>query len=290
MIMKAASRTKRTGTETRSTTKVHSHVERVSIPVHLQPQTIHAHRGLWGGRLLRFATLPSTNTWTMDHAASCRHGDVIVAETQTRGRGRFERTWLALPGKSLALSVYIEGARLEPDDIHALGPCAALAVRRTLAHRGIAARVKWPNDVLVDHKKISGILLEQSQHGIVLGIGINLALTQIELNTAGLGGTATSVFIQSGIRPKPDRFLCRLLENLMRCLEDKMPLNEWQRHDALLNQDISIATATETLQGRYEGLRSDWRLMLLDTQGRQHILSAGDVTFQRSSPPKGYGK
>jgi BirA family transcriptional regulator, biotin operon repressor / biotin---[acetyl-CoA-carboxylase] ligase len=108
----------------------------------------------------------------------------VIASSQTRGQGRLGRKWQSPAGSSLALSVYLQGPHPELGWITLL---TALALKRALAKLGIvAAGIKWPNDVLVKGRKISGILAQLIPTGVIVGIGLNLGRQHPELNAISL--------------------------------------------------------------------------------------------------------
>lgn len=240
--------------------------------------------GLFGGRLLCFESLGSTNSWLLDHATDCHHGDVVMADSQTRGRGRFDRAWLALPGKSLTFSIFIRRGFMPPETLPSLAPLSAIAVHSALTRLGLKAWLKWPNDVWVDGRKISGILMEGGNGEAVVGIGVNVALTASDLTKAGLGRTSTSIRIASGRPITPIEFYKVLVPALERWLSvserrQVLALRHWQRHDVLAGRRIRVATATGRLHGDYAGVAADWRLRLKRSNGEIALLSAGDVTL-----------
>ena len=130
-------------------------------------------------KLYSFDTIPSTQEYAHElianGAASARA--VIVADSQTAGRGRYRRTWVSQKGNLYASFIHKTAAR-DPR----LSYCIAVSVAETLLSFGITPQIKWPNDVLVDGKKISGILIEYVKDFVIIGIGIN-----IKSNPAGLG-------------------------------------------------------------------------------------------------------
>ena len=138
--------------------------------------------GLPLGGLRYFDQVSSTNEAAMMWLdQSARDWSLVVADEQTAGRGRFNRRWVTKPGAALAFSLVL---RLAPEEISHLtlfSPWAALAVAQTLENRfQLRPQIKWPNDVLLSGRKISGILAEISWvgaalEGVVLGIGINVA-------------------------------------------------------------------------------------------------------------------
>ena len=112
------------------------------------------------------------------------HGDVFTADEQTAGRGRLDHRWLSPPGQNLTLSAVIDVSGLSPSEVATLplvvGLAAATAVdcligpREALSRGKLPVLVKWPNDVLVDGRKIAGILCERHGDNVIAGVGINV--------------------------------------------------------------------------------------------------------------------
>ena len=137
------------------------------------------------------------------------HGDVFTADFQTAGRGRLDHKWLSPPGTNLMMSVVLSVEDLAPEQVSTLPLVAGLAVAEGLspfvarglspfarglspAERGLSPRLKWPNDVLVGGRKLSGILCERQGDLVVVGIGVNVG--QVDF-PAELAGRATSLAI-----------------------------------------------------------------------------------------------
>ncbi len=113
------------------------------------------------------------------------HGDVVVAEVQTAGRGQRGNRWESARGANLTFSVVLKPTFLPVADQFLLSEAVALAVADTLGEYGIEARVKWPNDIYVDGNKIAGILIENDIMGVtmarsVAGIGLNVNQTEFD--------------------------------------------------------------------------------------------------------------
>lgn len=138
---------------------------------------------------------------------------VVVADHQTAGRGRFGRRWLDEPGASLLVSILLR-PRLEPSRLPLLSYAAAVAVAEALeAAAGLAGRLKWPNDVLVDGRKIAGILLESrigQAPAVVVGIGVNVAQRAFPPD---LAPRVTSVALAGGRSTDREALLAALLES-----------------------------------------------------------------------------
>ena len=122
-------------------------------------------------KLISLDKIHSTQDWAHDLVANKTASDktVIVATSQTAGRGRYRRKWVSHTGNLYASFIYRVVER-NPRLSYAIG----VAVAETLIEFGLNPKIKWPNDVLIDGKKISGILIEYSQNFVIIGIGINI--------------------------------------------------------------------------------------------------------------------
>src|SRR5262249_33920325 len=121
----------------------------------------------------RFAVVDSTNRYLLNEAG-LPDGVVAVADEQTAGRGRHGRTWSARPGAALLVSTRLRPA-VPAERLHLVTLAAAVAATDAVRAAGVDARVKWPNDVVVDDRKLAGILAEADGAGVVVvGMGCNL--------------------------------------------------------------------------------------------------------------------
>ena len=126
---------------------------------------------LAGYKLVSFDKIPSTQNHALNMVASgdaCDH-IVIVADAQSAGRGRYQRTWVSHHGNLYASFIYDSDER-DPR----LSYVVAVAVAETLISFGIHPKIKWPNDILIDGKKVCGILIEYAAWFVIVGIGINI--------------------------------------------------------------------------------------------------------------------
>lgn len=215
------------------------------------------------------------------------HLSVLLTDTQTAGRGRLDRLWTAPAGSSLAISVLL---RRLPSDPRARGwiPLAAGvamadAVAAQLPGRDVA--VKWPNDVLVDGRKICGILAEATADAVIVGTGVNTAMTASELPVP----TATS-FAVLGVEVDADRLLADYLgafDHALSGLRESGDATASGLHAAAtarcatIGQDVRVSLPGDrTLEGRAIALDADGRLVVSGEAGEQAV-SAGDVVHVR---------
>jgi BirA family biotin operon repressor/biotin-[acetyl-CoA-carboxylase] ligase len=214
---------------------------------------------------LHLRSVGSTNARARELAlAGAPHGTAVTAGEQTAGRGRQGRGWTTPPGTAIALSLVIR----DPDPL--------LSLRAGLAVADLAgpnARVKWPNDVLLDGRRVAGVLVEgRPQEGwAVLGIGVNAAL-DLAQQPEELQVTAGTL----GLRP---RELPRALADLLAALElrlDQPPeavLAALRERDALAGQPVRW----EGGSGTGAGIGDDGALRVRDAAGTEHVLAAGEV-------------
>ncbi|HEY1776573.1 MAG TPA: biotin--[acetyl-CoA-carboxylase] ligase [Solirubrobacteraceae bacterium] len=202
--------------------------------------------------------------------AGAPHGTLVTALEQTDGRGRQGRRWHAPAGSALLCSLVLR-------DPPRLLPIAAGVAVAELA--GPAAMLKWPNDVLLDGRKVAGILIEgRPQEGwAVLGIGVNVAVTLDDLPAELSGSAGTLGLGADAVEPS----LTRLVELLERWLA--APLDEtlaaWRARDALLGAPLRWRDGT----GSGAGIDDDGRLLVAIEDGRQVALDAGEVHLETPS-------
>jgi BirA family biotin operon repressor/biotin-[acetyl-CoA-carboxylase] ligase len=199
-------------------------------------------------------------------AAGAPHGSLVTADEQTAGRGRQGRTWVTPPGRALAASLVLRS-------VDALLPLRAGLAVAALA--GPAARVKWPNDVLLDGGKVAGILAEsRPQAGwAVLGIGVNVAVDAADLPPgAGTLGRAPG---------EREAALRELLGALEICLAapPTAVLAELRARDALLGRPVRWASG----RGVGAGIDEQGDLRIRTADGETITLAAGEVHLQREA-------
>lgn len=227
-----------------------------------------------------FAELASTNDWMTDAAASgADEGDWVRADCQTAGRGRRGRAWISPPG-NLYASVLV---RLRPTDPPAqqLGFVAALALHETLAAWVEPRRMqlKWPNDLLLDGRKLSGILLERNGDAVIVGFGVNLAHYPTDVERP-----AISLAEALGVSPAPQSALAALAEAWTRALAlwrdagfDAVR-QHWLDRAHPVNTDLVARLADgEELRGRFDGIDEAGALRLRLADGTMRLIHAADI-------------
>jgi BirA family biotin operon repressor/biotin-[acetyl-CoA-carboxylase] ligase len=221
-----------------------------------------------------FASVGSTNTVARELAAAgAPHGTVVTAGEQTAGRGRQGRSWTAPPNSALLYSAILRP--LLPR--HSVLPLAVpLAVCETAERLrpDIECKVKWPNDIHLEGRKLAGILIEaRPQDGwAVIGVGLNLTIAQNEFPEE-LRERATSLF--PGPSEPTREASVSLSEALSKWVDasDQQILTEWRRRDALLGRTVAWEKGT----GVAEGIDERGYLLVRLADGSSVALGAGDV-------------
>jgi BirA family biotin operon repressor/biotin-[acetyl-CoA-carboxylase] ligase len=254
------------------------------LSTHDLGQVIHSHE-----------ELPSTSDRARELAEEgAGHGEVVIAETQTAGRGRRGRTWISPPNRNLYLSVILR-PELPPARAPELTLVSSIAVCDALRHAGIAAGIKWPNDVLVSGRKIAGILTELAAepdrvHWVVLGIGVNLNAREEDFPPE-LRADATSALIERG-EPVPRALFAAAL---LSCLEEWIDRHAddgfeavrqaWLERNVTLGREVSVRTEGREIAGIAEDLDAQGALLVRTTEGVERI-SSGDVHLVRPAGPR----
>ena len=253
----------------------------------MPPMTIYyaVDKGLWAGRCVRFSALPSTNAWAVEHLSELQEGFIVRADAQTAGRGRFGRNWVSVPGKGLSVSLVLKEESWIPVGPN-LGQAAALAVSDLLAGYGIQGQLKWPNDVMVNDRKICGILVEQGEagKGVVVGIGLNVNISAEEFRQAALERPATSLAEAAGRAFDLEAVMESLRQALTRWLEalrerGVTPLwTAWSGRDWLKGRTLEIrGVEGDATAGEYLGLSPEGGLRVRTLEGYERVFWSGDV-------------
>lgn len=162
---------------------------------------------------LSFDTLPSTNTWIKENARTLTALTCVRALEQTAGRGRFDRTWISPKGENLTISLFLPGTSRAPY-LPNLGQLLALATAETLLKLGLQPELKWPNDLLLNGKKVGGILSEVVPEGAILGLGLNVHQTDFH----AISQPATSLFVETHKRWDLNLLLNNLCDQFLELL------------------------------------------------------------------------
>ncbi len=240
------------------------------------------------GRVIHhFDSLPSTNEQAFRLATDgAEHGEVVVTEQQTAGKGRRGRAWVSPPNLNLYFSAILR-PELPPHRAPELTLVAAVALAETLCEAGAQARIKWPNDVQIDGLKVAGILTELSANPdqvnfVVLGIGVNLN-AQPEHFPEEVRAMATSLSQALGERVPRAVFTANLWTRLEEWLDLYLETGfdavrqRWKELSATLGQDVLVRTDRHELRGVAEDIDPSGALLVRTADGSLERVLAGDV-------------
>jgi BirA family biotin operon repressor/biotin-[acetyl-CoA-carboxylase] ligase len=231
--------------------------------------------------ITHLAEVGSTNDWLLARADALPDGHWVIADRQTAGRGRRGRAWSDGAGNLMAsVLVRADGAVQQLSFVAALALHVALAASGGQGSETPAPRfwLKWPNDVLLDGAKVSGILLERAGNALVIGFGANLAQHPVETERP-----ATSLAAAGLAVPSPMDMLARLMPAFVRyrrLWEDEgfeAIRTLWLARAAGLGDRVTARLGTETLEGRFEGLAADGALTLRLDDDSLRAIHAGEV-------------
>jgi BirA family transcriptional regulator, biotin operon repressor / biotin---[acetyl-CoA-carboxylase] ligase len=236
----------------------------------------------WVQRVVCVSELDSTNAEALRlSSAGEPQGLVVVADSQTSGRGRLGRSWWAEPGTSLLASWLIRPA-LEPERLPLLSLAAGTAAARAAsAAAGVEVRLKWPNDLLLDGRKLGGILAESDGHGaVVVGLGLNVRQDAFpeEIRT-----TATSLAAGGGRTPARAWLLAATLSGFGARME--APQDALEDYRALCDTIGCMVRVERNDAASLEGEAvdvTDTGALLLETPSGRIVVAAGDVVHLRS--------
>ncbi len=275
----------------RFTAHTHTGYKLEAVPDRLLPQEMNLRlKTRFLGRIVHYyEQVASTNDVALELAASgVPEGTAVVAENQTRGRGRFGRHWFSPRGKNLIVSLVLRPP-FAPGRVSQLGITTAVSAAVSLRNLfDLPALIKWPNDIYIRGKKAGGILTELSAeldrvHHAVVGIGLNLNLQKEEI-PASLRPNCTSVEIETG--EKCDRIevtvtLLNELEQRYRTLlrEGFSPIiDEWMDLSLTLGRRVEAVSEGCQLTGYPTGLDEDGGLLIRLDSGITQKISGGDIT------------
>ena len=236
-----------------------------------------------------YSSLKSTNEEMKKILSSgnkLKNYSIVATYDQTNGAGRFDRKWISFPNSNLCFSIFIESEK-DIKRIPSLTMSSALAVNDFLKSYGIKSNLKWPNDVLVENKKICGILSEHINNaknnvkGVIIGIGLNVNLTTNELNT--IDQPATSMLVECNKSFLLDNILENLCENLNFWIK-KWEINpsfktikqNWINCSEEIGNTISIKDEGNIIHGKLEGY-GEYGELIINIDGKIKTIWSGEI-------------
>ncbi|RPI75486.1 MAG: biotin--[acetyl-CoA-carboxylase] ligase [Ignavibacteriales bacterium] len=228
----------------------------------------------------------STNSQLLDKASGNIHGTTLLAERQVKGHGRKERQWYSSKGLNLTFSILLTNKKYFGKQINLINFASALAVAVSIESLyQLKTELKWPNDVLINGKKVSGVLIESASKGeklerVVIGIGLNVNQTNFQ---GSFNVPPTSLKNESGQSIEREMLLAEFLNVFEEIIEHvvtnpKWILKEWKERCRMLGEKISITEEDKIKYGIFDDIDDDGFLILKTDQGTEKIYY-GDLSL-----------
>lgn len=226
-----------------------------------------------GSQIHFFDETDSTNEYAKKIIGEAKEGTVVFAETQTEGRGRLGRKWFS-PKGGLYLSLV-----LFPDKPLLIPVLTGVAICEVFNAYDILLGIKWPNDILLNNKKVAGVLIESIDNAVIVGMGINLNITEFPED---LKNIATSIFLET--KKRFDKMMvyndiCRELENgydLLKKNKVDEILQKWRNFTVMFGKTVSIETPDKVIIGRVIDIGRNGALILSLPDGKIEKVIAGE--------------
>jgi BirA family biotin operon repressor/biotin-[acetyl-CoA-carboxylase] ligase len=247
----------------------------------------------WVGKVIHhFQTINSTNTEAYQLALQgASEGEIVIAESQEKGRGRVGRIWVSPPFLNLYLSVILR-PHIPPHQASLMTLMAAVATAEGVeTFSGLHPVIKWPNDILLKNRKVAGLLNEIHSetdriHFVILGIGVNLNMDG-KMLPKEIRGVATSLKMEMGKTVSRKEFVRCLLEALEKWYDiflrkgGNAVLEAWKEWAQIKGKAVKVTSFGETWVGRAVDVDSEGRLILETGKGERKRIVAGDVDYKK---------
>ncbi|MFH0975352.1 MAG: biotin--[acetyl-CoA-carboxylase] ligase [Spirochaetota bacterium] len=247
-----------------------------------------------GQDILYFTKIDSTNTKAKELAdKGAKEGTIVIAEEQTKGRGRLNRHWISAPYKNILMSLVFRPA-LPPSRIYLLTMSASIAIVKAIKKTtGLRTQIKWPNDIYYKNKKLAGILTELhiDKNNIkyaVMGIGLNVNFDPALFPE--IIDIATSLYKECGRIISREKLLKKILLEMAReyYLLLKGDVNKirknWNKHSLVTGKAVIISSGKYSEEGIAGAVAEDGSLTLIKSNGEIKNIFCGDVSLRVKHP------
>lgn len=244
-----------------------------------------------GQSIHSYDTVSSTQVVARELAGSgAKDGTAVISDEQTEGTGRLKRKWHSPSNGGIWLSMIMR-PDIPPYHAPQLTLLTAVAVVQTLNKFGVNAGIKWPNDVLVEGRKIAGILTElhaesDQIHHVIIGIGMNIN-QPLESFPDELKEIATSVLIEKKQRVDRSEFLQSFFKNfediyLLYLEKGFEPIKQlWEKLTITIGKKVTVQSLRGSLTGLATGINDDGVLIIMDDEQKSHLVYSGDITVHQ---------
>ena len=255
----------------------------------LNPQNIYRNlkTKFIGKNVLHFETIDSTNDYAKKIGNELRDGSVIISEEQTKGKGRLGRVWESKAGEGIWMSIILK-PNIIPNKAPFITLIAGASIVKALNILGVDAKIKWPNDITINNKKLSGILTELSAeiervNYIVVGIGMNVKDTDFEEE---LKDKATSLYKENYNVSRIDivkEILCQFEKLYLDYIEKddkKEVLGICRQYSAIINKEIYVIKNDQKELVDCIGINEEGNLIIKNKDGKLEEIMSGEVSIR----------
>lgn len=254
-----------------------------------------------GKNILCFDSIDSTNNYAKKIALEgCEDGTLVVTEEQTAGRGRLGRSWDSQNKKGIWMSVVLR-PQISPEKLNIITIATSVAVTRAIKKvTGIDTRIKWPNDLIVDNRKVCGILTEMNSevdrvNFVVVGIGINVNHTQNDF-PQDIQEIATSLKLYSCRDGAAEGKLCpnfsrstiirqilielEYMYNKINTADTKEFIDEWKNSSITMGREVLIISSTNQYTAIAKDITNDGKLVVESSDGQIKEVNSGEISIR----------
>ncbi|PIU42344.1 MAG: biotin--[acetyl-CoA-carboxylase] ligase [Candidatus Omnitrophica bacterium CG07_land_8_20_14_0_80_42_15] len=241
-----------------------------------------------GKRIFSYASVDSTNAIAYKFAEDgFEEGTVVVAEAQTKGKGRLGRTWISPKEAGIYFS-FILRPDILPSEVSKITLLSAVAVTKAIREvSGLNAVIRWPNDVLIDNKKVCGILTEMKAEQdkidfMIIGIGINVNTQKADLPEEAtslkeeIGGDVQRIMLAKAVLEHFEHYYVLCMKKGFEPI-----INEWHKFSAMLGSRVKVICHDKEIQGQVQDIDESGALVIRLDNGLMERIFTGDVRFLR---------
>lgn len=236
--------------------------------------------------VIYFEKIDSTNLYAKQNMQNLQDRDIICADEQTQGRGRFNRPWADLGAENIYLTMVLKPSSQFSEVFSNLTQYLSLCICQELETLGLKPQIKWPNDVLINGKKVAGILAESvikngKLEGIALGMGINLKASRLDM--AHLERPITSINLEYWGEIDKETFQSRILERFFENYETFLDNGflhikaEYEKRAIFWKDTIKLAQFDRVKEGEFKGFDNSGALLLRDSLNETHKITMGEI-------------
>ena len=240
--------------------------------------------------VVKLEKVDSTNNWAKSNIASLKDFTCVAADCQTNGRGRLNRSWIDLGCGNIFASIVLKPSETFNEIYPNLTQYLSVVLCEVFEDYGLVPQIKWPNDVLIDGKKIAGILSEtvmegNTLKGIVLGFGVNLKSEEGDLKNIP-DKIATSLNLEIGKIITPEEFLNVLFEKFEKNYDEFLSKgfefikDDYVKRTDFLGKEISVKGFDKTQFGVAGEITARGELVLEKDSGEKVVLTIGDINYE----------